>query len=96
MNKGLHFSFFGTSQLVFNDSIFFSRYLVMEFYHYFIILIKAIVGIQFVLIFLKKESHDNEIFIITDTIFTISIALFIMSYFTLLNTNAVINYHEKY
>ena len=67
----------------------------MEFYHYFIILIKAIVGIQFVLIFLKKESHDNEIFIITDTIFTISIALFIMSYFTLLNTNAVINYHEK-
>jgi hypothetical protein len=67
----------------------------MEFYHYFLIFIKAIVGIQFVLIFLKKESHDNEIFIITDTIFTIGIALFIMSYFTLLNTNAVINYHEK-
>jgi hypothetical protein len=67
----------------------------MEFYHYFLIFIKAIVGIQFVLIFLKKESSDNELFIITDTIFTIGIALFIMSYFTLLNTNAVINYHEK-
>ena len=67
----------------------------MEYYHYFLILIKAIVGIQFVLIFLKKESSDNELFIITDTIFTIGIALFIMSYFTLLNTNAVINYHEK-
>ena len=67
----------------------------MEYYHYFLIFIKAIVGIQFVLIFLKKESNDNEIFILTDTIFTIGIALFIMSYFTLLNTNAVINYHEK-
>lgn len=67
----------------------------MEFYHYFLILIKAIVGIQFVLIFLKKQSSDNELFIITDAIFTIGIALFIMSYFTLLNTNTVINYHEK-
>ena len=67
----------------------------MEFYHYFLLFIKTIVGIQFVLIFLKHESSDNNFFIITDNIFKVSMALFIISYFTLLNKNAVINYHEK-
>ena len=44
---------------------------------------------------LKKESADSKLFTVTDTIFKISIALFVISYFFLLNKNAVINYHEK-
>ena len=67
----------------------------MELYHYFLILIKAIVGVQFVLIFLRYQSPDSDVFIVTDNIFKVSIAIFIISYFYLLNTNAVINHHEK-
>ena len=67
----------------------------MEFYHYFLLFIKTIVGIQFVLIFLQHESSDNNFFILTDNIFKFSMALFIISYFYLLNTNTLINYHEK-
>jgi hypothetical protein len=44
---------------------------------------------------LKKESVESKLYIITDTIFKTSIALFVISYFFLLNKNAVINYHEK-
>ena len=44
---------------------------------------------------LKKESSESKLFIITDTIFKIAIAIFVISYFYLLNKNAVINYHEK-
>lgn len=68
----------------------------MHFYHYFLIFIKAIVSVQFVMIFLlKKESSESKLFIITDSIFKISIALFVISYFYLLNKESPINYHEK-
>lgn len=67
----------------------------MEFYHYFLIFIKAIVALQFVFIFLKYESPEDNIFIVTDSIFKICLAIFIISYFFLLNTNAIINIHEK-
>ena len=54
------------------------------------------VTVQIVMIFLlKKQSSESKLFVITDTIFKISIALFVISYFFLLHTNAVINYHEK-
>ena len=67
----------------------------MEFYHYFLLFIKTIVALQVGLIFLKYESPESNFFLVTDNIFKVSLALFIMSYFFLLNTNAVINYHEK-
>ena len=68
----------------------------MQFYHYFLIFIKTIVTVQIVMIFLlKKQSSESKLFIISDTIFKISIALFVISYFYLLNKKSPINYHEK-
>jgi len=67
----------------------------MQFYHYFLLFIKAIVTVQLGMIFIKKQSSESKLFIITDTIFKISIALFVISYFYYLNKDTLINYHEK-
>ena len=54
------------------------------------------VTVQFVMIFLlNKESSESKLFIITDTIFKIAIAVFVISYFYYLNKDTLINYHEK-
>ena len=55
----------------------------MRAHHIYFILLKIIVVIQFALIIFKKQTSDSEMYIITDTIFKISIAiyLFVFSWF---------------
>ena len=53
----------------------------MKGYHIYFILLKIIVGIQVILVFLKKTTEDSEIYIVTDTIFKISVALYLFLFF---------------
>jgi len=53
----------------------------MKGYHLYFIILKAIVGIQLALVFFKKTTEDSELYILTDTIFKISIALYLFIFF---------------
>lgn len=53
----------------------------MKGYHIYFILLKILVVIQVVLVFLKKMTEDSEIYIVTDTIFKISVALYLFIFF---------------
>ena len=53
----------------------------MKGYHIYFIVLKIIVAIQVGLVFLKKTTEDSEIYIVTDTIFKISIALYLFLFF---------------
>jgi hypothetical protein len=53
----------------------------MSILHLFFLIFKTIVFIQIILIVLKKEKEDNVFFIITETIFKIGLALFLVLYF---------------
>jgi len=55
----------------------------MKNYHLYFIILKILVAFQFVLVFLKKQSRDSNMYIISDTIFKISIALYLFLFFTL-------------
>lgn len=55
----------------------------MKNYHLYFIILKILVVFQFVLVLLKKQSRDSNIYIISDTIFKISIALYLFLFFTL-------------
>jgi hypothetical protein len=55
----------------------------MKHYHAYFILLKIIVVIQFALVFLKKQTHDSKMYILTDTMFKISVALYLFLFFTL-------------
>ena len=55
----------------------------MKRYHVYFILLKILVAIQFILVFLKKQTRDSKIYILTDTIFKISVALYLFLFFTL-------------
>ena len=55
----------------------------MKHYHSYFILLKLIVLIQFVLVTLKKQSRDSKMYIFTDTVFKISVALYLFLFFTL-------------
>ena len=53
----------------------------MKGYHIYFIVLKIIVAIQVGLVFLKKTTEDSEIYIVTDTIFKISVALYLFLFF---------------
>jgi hypothetical protein len=55
----------------------------MKRYHLYFILLKILVAVQFVLVFLKKHTRDSKIYILTDTVFKISVALYLFLFFTL-------------
>jgi hypothetical protein len=55
----------------------------MKHYHAYFILLKILVVIQFVLVTLKKQSRDSKMYILSDTIFKISVALYLLLFFTL-------------
>ena len=53
----------------------------MKGYHLYFIILKFVVMIQVILVFLKKQTEDSDIYVITDTIFKISIALYLFIFF---------------
>ena len=53
----------------------------MKGYHLYFIILKIIVLVQLVLVFLKKQTEDSDMYVITDTIFKISIALYLFLFF---------------
>ena len=53
----------------------------MKGYHLYFIILKLMVLIQLILVFLKKQTEDSGIYVITDTIFKISIALYLFLFF---------------
>ena len=55
----------------------------MKGYHIYFILLKIIIAIQLGLVYLKKTTQDSDLYIITDTIFKISIALYLFIFFIL-------------
>jgi hypothetical protein len=55
----------------------------MKHYQAYFIFLKIIVVIQFVLVLLKKQTRDSKIYILTDTMFKISVALYLFLFFTL-------------
>ena len=55
----------------------------MKNYHLYFIILKILVAFHGVLVFLKKQSRESNMYIISDTIFKISIALYLFLFFTL-------------
>ena len=55
----------------------------MKGYQIYFILLKAIVVLQVVLVFLKKQTEDSDIYVLSDTIFKISIAGYLFLFFYL-------------
>jgi hypothetical protein len=53
----------------------------MKAYHLYFIILRFIVLIQIILVFLKKHTKDSDIYIISDTIFKLSIALYLFIFF---------------
>jgi len=47
----------------------------------YFILLKVIIGIQFALIFLQKESVNSALYVLFDIVFKISLGLFLMVFF---------------
>lgn len=55
----------------------------MKWYQIYFLFLKLFVIIQFILILVKKESEDTILFLISDTLFKVSIGLFLILYFLL-------------
>jgi len=53
----------------------------MKSYHIYFIVLKVIVFIQVALVILKKQTTDSKLYIVSDTIFKISIALYLFIFF---------------
>lgn len=53
----------------------------MKAYHLYFIILRIIVLIQIILVFLKKHTEDSDIYIITDSVFKLSIALYLFIFF---------------
>ena len=53
----------------------------MKAYALYFVFLKLIVVLQLVLIFLKKQSEESSVFIISNVIFKISLALFLVLFF---------------
>ena len=53
----------------------------MRAYHAYFFLLKALVVIQFALVYLKKQSKDSRFYILSDTVFKISIAIYLFVFF---------------
>ncbi len=53
----------------------------MELYLYYFIVLKIIITIGLLLIFLGKVRHDGPVFTILDTIFKVSLGLYIILFF---------------
>ena len=49
----------------------------MKLYHIYFFLLKLGIGLQIILIMLKKTTKNNDIYILSDTIFKISVALYL-------------------
>jgi len=57
----------------------------MKAYHIYFILLKTIIFIQMALVVLKKQTTDSKLYIVSDTIFKISIALYLFIFFIVNN-----------
>ena len=53
----------------------------MKAHHAYFFLLKALVAIQFSLVLLKKQSKDSKMYVLSDTIFKISIAIYLFAFF---------------
>lgn len=55
----------------------------MKAYHIYFILLKILVVTQFILVFFKKTTENNDLYVLTDTLFKISIAVYLFVFFIL-------------
>ena len=53
----------------------------MKGYHIYFILLKILIVLQCILIFFKKTTNDTDLYILTDTIFKISVAVYLLIFF---------------
>ena len=53
----------------------------MKGYHIYFILLKILVVTQCILIFFKKTTKDTDLYILTDTLFKISVAVYLLVFF---------------
>jgi len=50
-------------------------------YHYYFLLLKVCIAIQFLLILIQTESVNSVYYVVSDFIFKISLALFLLAFF---------------
>ena len=55
----------------------------MKHYQIYFLILKAIVVLQTFLVFIKKQTEDSTIYVLTDTVFKISIALYLFLFFSI-------------
>ena len=55
----------------------------MKHYQIYFLLLKALVLLQVFLVFIKKQTEDSIIYVLTDTLFKVSIALYLFLFFSL-------------
>jgi hypothetical protein len=67
----------------------------MKLYHIALLIIKIFISVQLVLIFLKLESPNHRVFVITDAIFNFYVGAFIIAYFLFPTKNATIDFHDR-
>ena len=53
----------------------------MKGYHIYFILLKILVLLQFWLVVLKKTAKDSDFYILTDTLFKLSVAIYLLVFF---------------
>lgn len=49
----------------------------MKHYHIYFLFLKFVITLQVILVFLKKTTENSDTYVITDTVFKISIALYL-------------------
>lgn len=55
----------------------------MKHYQIYFLILKIIVVLQTFLVFIKKQTEDSTIYVVTDTVFKISIALYLFLFFSI-------------
>ena len=53
----------------------------MKGYHIYFILLKILIVLQCILIFFKATTSDTDIYILTDSVFKISVAIYLLVFF---------------
>jgi hypothetical protein len=65
----------------------------MKYYHVYFFILKIFVTLQIFLVIIKKHTIDSRIYIITDTILKISLAIYLLS-FSFIHTFLPLGYED--
>lgn len=55
----------------------------MKAYHIYFIVLKLLIILQIILVFCKKMTQDQDLYVITDTVFKVSVGLYLFIFFNI-------------